>query len=127
MSIANKQLVSKGIDFQIRNNVRKPTLCLGLSRLFKIFCPTSWFILKQLDNLIYQSDIFSIRYKSNPVTRNWGLKMSCLSVLVLTWLKSLTAHQLFCNFPNVFPSIVGPNTYPNVIQRYEKENPQKFL
>ena len=53
LSIGDRPPVAKWIDFQLQNNVRKRTFFRDFSKFqFKImFCPTSWFILKQSDNL----------------------------------------------------------------------------
>ena len=42
LSIGDRSLAAKGVDFHIQNNGEKLAFCKI------IFCPTSWFILKQL-------------------------------------------------------------------------------
>ena len=53
LSIGHRALVAKGIDFQIYETMTENLRFSEVSvRFFKIiFCPTSWFKLKQLDNL----------------------------------------------------------------------------
>ena len=44
LSVVDRPLVAKGIDFQIENNGRKLTFSRGFFKM--IFCPTTtWFIL----------------------------------------------------------------------------------
>ena len=59
LAIGDRPLGAKEIDFQIQSNDNPRFVEVSVHFFKMIFCPTGWFILKQLDNLpsLFTSDV----------------------------------------------------------------------